>query len=290
MDSDSPVTVCRRWPPPPRFCHRHLIRCQSPTPKRSSHLLPPLQTHSSNRSRLATPTLLGLCRRRASHCVPPSQESSYHRPLTPVLPPSRSPIWSCHPPCGGPKRHCTICSVHHEDVTGVGHPQPRTTSTSSEPASWYSPTRSSAASTPCPSQHRRFPICHFFRGRLTIDSHLRSFPGPAAAAKTSASTLRTSSTTSLALATNGPTPHQRCPPSDRRRRRKSYPGEHPTPLAPQINSPCHPIALATAPHHLVDGRRRIWPVPLPATVGSKLPYFLWWAASPSRGRPLAKAG
>jgi hypothetical protein len=104
--------------------------------------------------------------------------------------------------------------------------------------------------------------------------HLRPFPGPTTATKTSASTSCTSSTTSLATATNRPTTHQCCPPSNRRRRRKSYPSEHPTPLAPQINSPRRPIALATAPHHLVDGRRRIWPVPLSATVGSKLPYFL----------------
>jgi hypothetical protein len=69
-----------------------LIRCQSPMKKRSSHLLPPLQTHSSTRSRLAAPALLGLCRRRTSHRVPPSQESPYRRPHAPTLPPSRSPI------------------------------------------------------------------------------------------------------------------------------------------------------------------------------------------------------
>jgi hypothetical protein len=44
------------------------------------------------------------------------------------------------------------------------------------------------------------------------------------------------------------------------------------------------------PHHLVDKRRRIWPVLPPAAVGSKLPYFLWWATSPSRGWPLDEAG
>jgi hypothetical protein len=87
-----------------------------------------------------------------------------------------------------------------------------TTSTACAPRT--SPTQSSGTSTPCPSQHRRFPIYRFFRGRLTVDSHLRPFPGPATATKTSASTSRTSSTTSLAPATNGPTPHQRCPPSD----------------------------------------------------------------------------
>jgi hypothetical protein len=66
-------------------------------------------------------------------------------------------------------------------------------------------------------------------------------------AKMSVSTSRTSSTTSLAPATNGPTPHQRCPPSDRRRRCKSYPNELLTPLTPQINSLRCPIALATTP-------------------------------------------
>jgi hypothetical protein len=96
-------------------------------------------------------------------------------------------------------------------------------------ASWCSPTQSSGASTPRLSQHRWFPICRFFHGRLTMDRHLRPFPGPAAAAKTSASTLRTSSTTSLASVTNGLTPHQRCPPSDSRRWCKSYLGELPAP-------------------------------------------------------------
>jgi hypothetical protein len=172
MDGDSPVTVCHRWPPPPRFCHRHLIRCQSPTLKRSSHFLPPLQTHSSTRSRLAAPTLLGLCRRHVSHCVPPSQESLYRRPRMPALPPSRSPILSCHLSCGGPRHRCTIRSIHHEDVTGVGRPQPRTTSTSSALASRCSPAQSPGASTPRPSQHHRFPICRFFHGRLAMDYHL----------------------------------------------------------------------------------------------------------------------
>jgi hypothetical protein len=206
-----------------------------------------LKTHSSTRSHLAARTLLGLCHRCASHCVPPSQESTYRRPCTPALPPSRSPILSCHPPCGGPKRCCTIRSIRQEDVTSVGHPQPWTTSTSSAPASWCSLTQSSGASTPHPSQHHRFPICCFFCGCLAVDSHLWPFSGPAAATKASASTLCTSLTTSLAPATNGLTPHQRCPPSDGRHWRKSYPDELPTPLASQINSPCRPIALATAP-------------------------------------------
>jgi hypothetical protein len=158
------------------------------------------------------------------------------------------------------------------------------TSVSSAPAPRCSPTQSPGASIPRPSQHHRFPICSFFRRHLIVDSHLRSFPGPASAAKTSASTSRTSLTTSLAPATNGLTPHQRCPPPDRRRRCKSYPDELATPLAPQINSLRRPPA---PPHR--------WASPDLASAaagrsGERAPYFLWWAASASRGRPLTEAG
>jgi hypothetical protein len=151
-------------------------------------------------------------------------------------------------------------------------------------------TQSPGASTPHPSQHHRFSIFSFFRGHLTMDGHLRSFPGSAATAKMSASTSRTSSTTSLALVTNGPTPHQCCPPLDRRCRRKSYPGELPTPLAPQINSPCCPIALATTP-----APPRRWASPDLAGAaagrrGEQAPLFHPWATSPSRGWPITEAG
>jgi hypothetical protein len=164
------------------------------------------------------------------------------------------------------------------------------TSASSAPAPRCSLTQSPGASTPHPSQHRQFSIFSFFRGHLTMDVHLRSFPGPAATAKMSASTSRTSSTTSLALVTNGPTPHQCCPPLDRRCRRKSYPGELPTPLAPQINSPRCPIALATTP-----APPRRWASPDLAGAaagrrGEQAPPFPPWAASPSRGRPITEAG
>jgi hypothetical protein len=273
---------------PPRHLHAPAMRCRlhvhhplaltdilCTCPRRSQIHLHSLATfpHPLHPLYLALLTEAS-CRSSPSDVVdePPGQAPSELPPRA-RLPsseraPSSSHRVSKHQSTEPPQDHFTNDSELPAESGSISS----TTSTACAPCT--SPTQSSGASTPCPSQHRRFPICRFFRGRLAVDSHLRPFPGPAAATKTSALTSRTSSTTSLALATNGPTPHQRCPPSDRRRRRKSYPGEHLTPLAPQINSPCHPIALATAPHHLVDGRRRIWPVPLPATVGSKLPYFL----------------
>jgi hypothetical protein len=164
------------------------------------------------------------------------------------------------------------------------------TSASSAPAPRCCPTQSPGASTPHPSQHHWFPIFGFFHGHLTMDNHLRPFPSPAATAKTSVSTSRTSSTTSLAPATNGPTPHQRCPPPGHRRQCKSYSIELPTPLAPQINSPRHPIALATAP---APPLRRASPDLAGAAAGRRgeqAPLFHPWAASPCRGRPITEAG
>jgi hypothetical protein len=154
----------------------------------------------------------------------------------------------------------------HVDSSPTATIRRPSTSMTSAPAPRCSPTQSSGASTPHLSQHSRFPIGGFFRGHLTVDSHLWTFPSPATTAKTSASTSCTSSTTSQVPAINGPTPHQRCPPFDRWRQRKSYLGELLTRLAPQINSPRRPIALATAP---APPRRRVLPDLAGATAGHR---------------------
>jgi hypothetical protein len=71
------------------------------------------------------------------------------------------PSLSCHPPCGGPKRRCTICSIRHEDVTSVGRPQPWTASVDASPSTTATGTTSPTCQPPPMTRPRILPRCFF---------------------------------------------------------------------------------------------------------------------------------